>query len=208
MATDGFSAVVLVGGESTRFEDGHKASARLGGRTLLRRVLDAADAASAGPPVLVFRSDEQRRTVLDAAEDVAGDAVGLAGDAEAFQGPLAGLYGALDAVETPWLFLCGCDMPLVSATAIDYLGGRRTGDADAVVPVDSSGRYEPLFAMYRRDALLGVEPSLPRAAGVRVLVDRLGSVESVPVSDAPEHVPLDAATTNVNTRTELERVRN
>ncbi|WP_440991621.1 molybdenum cofactor guanylyltransferase [Haloarchaeobius baliensis] len=206
MTSDGITAVVLVGGDSTRFEDGHKASATFEGRTFLRRVLDAVAAVSTEPPVLAFRSDAQRRSVLDAVEDVTGDGVQTAIDDDGFRGPLAGLYGAIEAVETSWLFLCACDMPLVSATAITYLSERWRDGVDAVVPVDPTGGYEPLFALFRCESLLDAESELPRAAGVRALVAQLEVVETVPLESAPPQSGLTVATTNVNTKADLRRL--
>lgn len=201
------TAVVLAGGASTRFDDGHKAAASLHGRTILGRVLDAVRGGTTEEPILVVSDEAQRRALLVAVEDVDGESVRLAYDTNGFDGPLAGVYGAIDAVDTEWLFLGACDMPLVSPAAIRFLADHCSPDVDAVVPITPSGEYEPLHALYRCEALSAVEQDLPAAAGVRFLLDGLAAVEPVPVVYAPEGVPLRESTTNVNTRADLADLR-
>lgn len=71
-------------------------------------------------------------------------------------GPIAGLYGALSAVEREWLFLAGCDMSRLSPAAVAWLAERLKPAAsppDALVPVRPDGSPEPLHAFYRREAV-------------------------------------------------------
>ncbi|WP_435345877.1 molybdenum cofactor guanylyltransferase [Haloarchaeobius sp. HRN-SO-5] len=195
------TGVVLAGGGSTRFTDGHKALATLDGDPLLLRVSEAVRAGTDRTPVLAFRTEDQRQRLGSAVGDVR-----TRFDDSAFSGPLAGLYGALDAVDTPWLFLCACDMPLVSPAAIRFLADRRADEVDAVVPIGASGDPEPLHALYRRAAVACIRDEVTPAAGVRALPSQFDEVASVPVGDAPAGVDLEASTTNVNTRAALARL--
>lgn len=197
------TGVVLAGGESSRFSDGHKAAATLYGEPVLERVVAAVRAGTDAEPVLAFRTETQREQLVELLDD---RPVRTTIDDPSFSGPLAGLYGSFEAFETPWLFLCACDMPLISATAVRHLSDRRTRDADAVIPVGASGEPEPLHALYRRESVLRVRESVPATAGVRSLVSHLDEVVAVPFGDVPAGVDLERSTTNVNTRADLARL--
>ena len=197
---DGVTGVVLAGGASTRFGEAEKALATLDGEALLARVAGALRAATDRDPVVAVRTDaqaERYRAVVDGAT--------FARDAPDTEGPLAGVLGALDAVETPWLFVCGCDMPLLSAHAVRWLAGRR-GNAAALAPAHEDDTPEPMHAFYRREAVRRVRADLPPAGGVWTLLDALDA-ETVPVGAAPEAAALARSVTNVNTRAELATLR-
>jgi molybdopterin-guanine dinucleotide biosynthesis protein A len=194
--------VVLAGGDSTRFGDAEKATATLDGEPLVARVAGAVRDATGRDPVVAVRRDAQAgrlSTVLGSVEFVY--------DAPGFEGPLAGLLGALDAVETPRLFACGCDMPLLSADAVAWLAETVPVErADALAPAHPDGTPEPMHALYRREAVECARAELPTSGGVHALLDALDA-ETVPLSAAPEDVGLADSVTNVNTREELAAVR-
>ncbi len=101
----------------------------------------------------------------------------VVGDRIAGRGAPGGLHAALHAAATPWIFAAACDMPFVSAAGVALLASLRAG-APAVVP-RWGGRFEPLHALWHRDALplleealLAGEPSLQalvRLVGARVV---------------------------------------
>ncbi|WP_123533337.1 molybdenum cofactor guanylyltransferase [Halosimplex salinum] len=215
--SDRVRGVVLAGGRSTRFGDGDKALATLDGRPLVARVVDAVADATETPPVLSVATDEQAERLRDALGDRPVETVA---DSPGRSGPLAGLAAAVDVVDAPWLFVCACDMPLVSPESVDALrsrlhesggddsdaDGAATADSttvDAVVPV-VDGFDQPLHALYRRSALTTALRDHSAGDSMMALLDEL-AVERIAVDDAD--APLAAATTNVNTRADLDAVR-
>jgi molybdopterin-guanine dinucleotide biosynthesis protein A len=125
-------------------------------------------------------------------------------DAPGFEGPLAGVVGAARAVPEPYLFVAGCDMPLLSPAAVRWLAGHaRRADAVAVV---QDGVVQPTHALYRRAAVRQAARRLPGDAGVRSLLDALEAVRRLPVA-AGHGADLAASLTNVNTRAELRALR-
>ncbi|GGC65682.1 molybdenum cofactor guanylyltransferase [Haloferax sulfurifontis] len=219
------TAVVLAGGESTRFGHGHKALATLDGESLIRRVVGTLRTVTGRPPIVAVRTADQRER-LAAALPAAWD-VRFVRDAERLSGPLAGVSAAASAAETPWLFVAGCDMPLLEPHAVAALFERaasRNGDGDrlisadgdrpastggdrsvppAIVPVSERG-HEPLHALYRRSAVRDNVSELAPDDGLGALLDRLDGVEYVGFDALPASV--GRSVTNVNTRTELARV--
>jgi len=195
------TGVVLAGGDSTRFGDAEKALATLEGDPLVARAAAAVREATDATPVVAARRDAQAARLSTVLDDAT-----FAYDDPDYAGPLAGLVGAAPAAETPWLFVCGCDMPLLSARAVEWLADRLPDEAAALAPVQPDGTPEPLHAVYRREAVAAAADGLPRAAGVHALLDAL-SVETVPIGAAPPDVPLADSVTNVNTPEELAAVR-
>jgi molybdopterin-guanine dinucleotide biosynthesis protein A len=199
VADDTTRGLVLAGGESRRFGDESKALATLDGDPLVRRVALALRAATGQPPAVAARGRERRAALASVLDDPL-----FVADAPAFEGPLAGVVGAARATASPWLFVCGCDMPLVSPAAVEWLAARADG-ADAVVVVDD-GVVQPVHALYRREAVTRVARDLPGDAGVRALVDALDDVRRVPVADG-DGVGLASSLANVNTRDDLRALR-
>ena len=213
--------VVLAGGDSTRFGSGDKALATVDSQPILARIVDVLRRTTDGEPVIAVRTCEQQ----SAYADVVPPGVRFVFDAPDHDGPVAGLSSAATAVEARWLFCCGCDMPLLAPSAVEWLldqlgtlstrhhqpTGQRPTDhqpVDALAVEAPSGGIEPLHTVYRRASVLECRESLPRTAGLRMLLSELDSVVTVSTADAPAHVPLEASTTNVNTDSELAVVRN
>jgi molybdopterin-guanine dinucleotide biosynthesis protein A len=63
-------------------------------------------------------------------------------------GALGGLHAALSACEREWALIIACDLPFVTAELFKHLASLRT-DHNAVVPLQSDGRPQPLAAFYR-----------------------------------------------------------
>lgn len=199
-ARDDVRGVVLAGGASKRFESGNKALATYDGEPLVARIADAVREATGTSPVVAVRTPNQADSygALFDAE--------LVCDAPVAEGPLAGVLAAVDATDARWLFVCGCDMPLLSPAAIRWLGRHRAPRLNAVTVRHSDGTRDPLHALYRRAAIGYVRDNLPTSGGVRALLDVLPHVRTVPVETAPTDVPLVDSLTNVNTTADLRAI--
>jgi molybdopterin-guanine dinucleotide biosynthesis protein A len=191
------TGVVLAGGESRRFGNDEKALARLDGDSLIERVVSVMTTVTDSTPLIAVQRPDQRERLTDAI----GEEPRFVQDSVEFQGPVAGLAAAARAAETPWLFVCGCDMPLLSADAIRWLGSYRDREHDAVV-LEVSGK-QPLHSFYQRTAVLDVLESLPTQAGLHALLAALPTCRTVQASAAPEDIPVKSSIVNVNTKQEL-----
>ncbi|MFO7627517.1 MAG: molybdenum cofactor guanylyltransferase [Candidatus Fermentibacteraceae bacterium] len=63
--------------------------------------------------------------------------------------PLVGILSGLLAARNPYLFVIGCDMPLIETSLVKMLCSTENGSADVIVPM-VRGFYEPLCAVYSR----------------------------------------------------------
>ena len=192
------TGVVLAGGHSRRFRGPEKTLVAVDGEPMVRLVAEAVRAGTGRPPVVATHTAERR----DEVAAVLGSEATYALDDPGFEGPLAGLVGALGAVSTPWAVAVGGDMPLVSPGAIRWLLGRTDATADAVA-VRDDGTPQPLHAAYRVESVERVRRDLPRSAGLSALLDRL-DVLAVDVDEAPDRVRLRESLLDVDTREDLE----
>lgn len=150
---DGIEGFILTGGASSRMGS-DKGQLQLGGNSFVE-IIAAALAAIA----------ETIRTV--SAKGVAAGAPGLMNVADVYPrwGALGGLHTALAACNSPWAAVVACDLPFVTPDLFQRLATLRE-DFDAVVPVQSDGRPQPLCALYR------CQPCLPEAANLIVAGER------------------------------------
>jgi molybdenum cofactor guanylyltransferase len=185
---------VLAGGASSRM-GAPKAHLDWFGTPMAAHV--AGVVASAAAPVVVVGAQGQELPPLPAGVETVRDAA-------ADRGPLEGLAAGLRAVgeRAEAAFVCGADMPLLTAEAIGQLALALTAKWHAAVVTDTDGRDQPLGAVYRT-SLSGLVEGLLEA-GER----RLGLVaEQARTVRVPADAALAAALRSVNTPEELTAAR-
>ncbi len=148
---DHITGVILAGGTSSRFGS-NKALALYEGRPLIHHAALVLED--------LFR---QRLLVANHPDPYRFLDWPVVPDRFAGAGPLAGIHAALSAIETPYAFVLGCDMPLVKSALIDFLCGL-TGEWDVVVPWPGD-RPEPLHALYHRRVLPVIAAALAAGHG-------------------------------------------
>jgi molybdopterin-guanine dinucleotide biosynthesis protein A len=122
-------------------------------------------------------------------------------------GALGGLHAALDACRSPWAAIVACDLPFVTEQLFRRLAALRE-KFEAVVPVQSDGRLQPLCALYRTSACLRQTQELI-AAGERrprVLLERVHARRIAP-SELADMAGADLFFTNVNTPEDYRRAK-
>ncbi len=151
------TAFILAGGKSMRMGT-DKAFMKYDGRTLLARALDLAR--SITPKVFIVGSREKFAPFAPVVEDIFHNC-----------GPLGGIHAALTTSSTEFNLMLAVDMPFVSSAFLQYLMSQAQGAPEATVVVPrSSGRRQPLCAIYRREFADAAETAL-RAGQNRI--DRL-----------------------------------
>ncbi|MFF7854516.1 NTP transferase domain-containing protein [Streptomyces sp. NPDC007904] len=154
-----YDAVVLAGGAARRLGGADKPGVRVGGRTLLDRVLAAC--AGARTTVVVAGPRPTARPVVWAREEPPGG------------GPLAALDAGLRHTTADLAVLLSADLPFLAGRTVDGLvDALRAGTADGVLTTDADGRDQPLVAAYRTSAL---------RRELAALTDRHGSLTGLPL---------------------------
>lgn len=188
----GTGAILLAGGRASRMGGVAKPLLEVGGRSLLRRAVDAVRGCA---PVTVVAE------VLDP-----GLEVDWVREHPPFSGPAAAVAAALARWEARGVvpqqtFVFACDLPHPDAAVAALRTAAIPAEADGACLVDDDGRPQWLAGLYRVGALRLAAASLPdagRDAPVRALLAELTIVR----------VPADAdAVRDIDTWQDLEQAR-
>ncbi len=140
------TAIILVGGEAKRAEGREKYFFLHEGKTFLARLLDSL-APVVDEVVLVARDPEQCTRFKDYQN------IFCVNDIRAGTGPIGGIHAGLLAAKGDVAFISGCDMPFVNREIVVQLFSL-INNYDAVIPAWDTEKFEPLHAVYKREALL------------------------------------------------------
>ena len=130
---------ILVGGRSSRMGS-DKSQLLLGGQTVVERI-------SAELSVVT------QRVRLVGGNTTVGETRTNVCDIQQEWGPLGGIHAALSAASAEWCIIVACDLPFVTGELFQRLlqiGIGLQDTLDAIVPLQSDNRPQPLCAIYRR----------------------------------------------------------
>ncbi|HEX8144267.1 MAG TPA: molybdenum cofactor guanylyltransferase [Pyrinomonadaceae bacterium] len=185
---------ILAGGASRRMGT-DKAGLKLGGVSFVERIAGALYAVTLDIR-LVGARDERLAGAFPVVEDVFPG-----------WGALGGLHAALAACRAPWALVVACDLPFVTGELFMRLASLRE-NFDAVVPVQTDGRLQPLCALYRREAcapraarLIAAGERRPRYLLPEIETRRVAPTELADLQDS------ELFLTNVNTPDDFARAR-
>ena len=96
--------------------------------------------------------------------------------------PMLGIVACFEALDAPWLFVVGVDMPFVSPKLVQFMAKQR-GNHDAVA-LQADDMLQPLCCFYHRSCLPQMKANIQ--AGKRSLKHLLQAVETkvIPESEA------------------------
>ena len=192
------TGLIVAGGRSTRFGETDKAVAELAGRPLIAHVARGLE--SSVDQLIVSCRDDQRESISGAVSAVSVP-VSVAVDSREV-GPLGGVCDGLQASDSEWTFVVGCDFPFVDESVWDVLSAVVTDETDeAVVFRSPDGRVQPLCGRYRTGPAHRESQRLLAAGDrrARQLVDRL----TARYVDVAADSDLAAGLDNLNTPAEL-----
>jgi len=183
------TGIVLAGGASRRMGR-DKAQIEVCGETMLERACRTL-AEVFEDVVCIGRADDGGRLPFTCVPD-----------ARPGMGPLAGLETALAATSTAWVFVAACDMPMLTAAAIEAIWRRGDGGASRAIVPQVAGRLHPLAGFYARDALSRATAALDEG---RPSATRFANEIGARVVDVDDDGEIVRALTNVNDPGGLER---
>lgn len=197
------SAIILAGGSSTRLGQ-DKGLVQLGGRPLVRHVLDKARGL-VDETLIVVSSQNQTDTYRKA---LGADAVIVSDDSK-IHGPLVGASAGFRLVSGEFSLLLSCDTPFVSEEILQLLLDLCV-NRNATIPRWPSCYIEPLQAVYRTESALRAANEAVASGELKMqaMVDRLRNVRYVSTLVLEQ---LDAALRtffNVNTILDLKKAEN
>ena len=167
--------IVAAGGKSTRMGR-DKRFLPLDGEPLLARTLRKGRAAGFRSIVLAAEGAQEELTTL-AAEYGAM----LVTDEIPAQGPAAAIAAGLSAAETEWSLVLSGDMPFYDFELVRTLLPYADGDTQVILPT-LSGYWQPLAALYQRDAGAVFATAIARGDRKLGIILRELTVREVPLT--------------------------
>ncbi len=178
------TAIIMAGGKSSRM-DADKSMLLIKGRAIIEVIYE--QLRGTFDEILISANDAGKYAFVGA-EVVKDKATG--------QGPLMGIASAMEASGNELNFVAACDIPYIDIGFVKKMLGEAKG-ADIVIPTDDDGKYEPLFAVYRKSALGAMNEVLK--SGKRKIIDVFDLCRV-------KCIKLEAKKfTNLNTKTEYEK---
>jgi molybdopterin-guanine dinucleotide biosynthesis protein A len=199
-----FDTYILIGGRSSRLGT-DKARVEIGGKTLLRRSIDAVQGSLPGSRITAVAANESQF-----ATDAIASEVPFIFDLHENRGPLGGLHAALAYAKTPWIFILACDYPFVSPELIRLLSERVDDQYGCVVPRQSDGRMQPLCAFYKVSSALPIVEEIIERPRVPPPMHEIVDMLMPRILDCDEYSHLENAArlfVNINTQDDLISAR-
>lgn len=124
-------------------------------------------------------------------------------------GPLGGILTGLRHSKHEYALILACDLPFMTDRFLRYLvGATMVEQPDIAVPVDGSGEYQPLCAVYSRACLPAIESSIAaRQYKVSSFYASARKLRVIGTGEIRRFSPDFRIFTNVNTPEELLAAR-
>lgn len=130
------TAVILVGGKSSRMEYKDKYSLKIGEQRFIDRIikeLNCFDNIMISANRNQNLSEFKYKVLIDEIEEI---------------GPIGGIYTAMNNTDSDILFFCTCDMPNISKDIVYKLYSSNDSECDCIIPT-INGRIHSLFGIYK-----------------------------------------------------------
>jgi molybdopterin-guanine dinucleotide biosynthesis protein A len=184
--TENAAAIIMAGGDSSRMGV-DKSMLQIKDRPLIKHIYD--QLRGTFEKMLISTNDFEKYAFLGC--DCVRDRI-------PGQGPLMGIASALEKSENELNFVVACDIPQIDIRFVRKMLGE-VQTADMVIPTKGNGKYEPLFAIYSKSALKGINQAL--SSGKRKISDAFAHCKVRYINPGAKQL------TNLNTSEEYEEFR-
>jgi molybdopterin-guanine dinucleotide biosynthesis protein A len=141
------TGVILAGGLSRRLDYKNKALLKIGGKSVIQRIINALSEVMANILLITNSPDEFKHLEIPMFGDIIQGA-----------GSLGGIYTGLKVSETYHNLIVACDMPFIRPSLLALLV-QQSKDYDVVIPVTPDGHH-PTCAIYSKDCIKPIEAQI------------------------------------------------
>lgn len=141
------TGIIIAGGLSRRLDYQNKALLKIGGRSIIERVINALSEVMADMLLITNSPDEFKHLEI-----------AMFGDIIPGSGSLGGIYTGLKVSETYHNLIIACDMPFIRPSLLTLLIQQSRG-YDVVIPVTPDGHH-PTCAIYSKDCIKPIEAQI------------------------------------------------
>lgn len=145
------TVILLAGGKSSRIGlNKDKGKMKLLGVNLVDRVINN---------ITTIEGFSKENIVIVGPKDKYSDCNRVVEDIYPGKGPLGGIFTGLQASDTPYNLVIGCDMPFIEGALIQHMIKNIHGH-DIIIPSYKKGLLEPLCALYSKNCLQIIEKNI------------------------------------------------
>lgn len=141
------TGIILAGGLSRRLDYKNKALLKIGGKSIIERIINALSEVTADILLITNSPDEFKHLGIP-----------MFGDIIPRSGSLGGIYTGLKVSETYYNLIIACDMPFIRPSLLTLLIQQSRG-YDVVIPVTPDGHH-PTCAIYSKDCIKPIETQI------------------------------------------------
>ncbi len=180
-------AIILAGGLNTRMNGRNKAFLKIGGRTILDRLLGSLQSTFSEIMLVARRRDLYAGYPVRVVEDIYPE-----------RSSLTGIHAGLVHAKAQFGFMVPCDTPFLQSALVRLMLAELEPTLDVVVPF-YGGHYQPLCAIYSKKCIPAIENQL-NSSDYKIihLFDRMNA-RIVPVEKLRTADPALLSFLNVNT---------
>jgi len=147
MNTNEITGIILAGGQSRRLDYKNKALLKIGGKSIIERVIGALSEVTANILLITNSPDEFGHLEIPMFGDIIPGA-----------GSLGGVYTGLKVSKTYHNLIIACDMPFIRPSTLKFLIQQIKG-YDVIIPVTPDGHH-PTCAVYSKDCVKPIEAQI------------------------------------------------
>ncbi len=141
------TGIILAGGLSRRLDYENKALLKIGGKSIIERIIKALSEVTADILLITNSPDEFKHLEVP-----------MFGDIIPGSGSLGGIYTGLEVSKTHYNLIVACDMPFIRPSLLKLLM-QQSKDYDVVIPVTPDGQH-PTCAIYSKDCIKPIEAQI------------------------------------------------
>jgi molybdopterin-guanine dinucleotide biosynthesis protein A len=141
------TGIILAGGLSRRLDYKNKALLKIGGKSIIQRIINALSEVMAS--ILLITNSPEEFKHLE---------IPMFGDIIPGSGSLGGIYTGLKVSETYHNLVVACDMPFIRPSLLTFLMQQSKG-YDVVIPVTPDGHH-PTCAIYSKNCIKPIEAQI------------------------------------------------
>ncbi len=196
------AALILAGGQGRR-AGGSKLFMAFDGVYLVERLLEKMPALFS-QVILSCRAEEAASFRRLFGSLFSGHDLRIVTDRAESVGPLEGISVGLHASDYPWVFVFGCDMPMIQDAVVRFMWSKKVPETDAVI-ARIGGFIEPLHAFYHKRCAVAVDEAITRCE--RKISSFLANVTPLIVDEGDmEHIPgFKRSFMNINTPADMRK---
>ncbi len=147
------TVIVLAGGKSSRIGlNKDKGQMKLMGMNLMDRVISN---------ILTIDGISEKDIIIVGPKKKFSHFDRITEDIYPQKGPLGGIFSGLQASDTFYNLVVGCDMPFIEGKLIRHMI-QNTDDYDIIIPSYEQGLFEPLCAIYSKNCLEIMEKNIKK----------------------------------------------